>query len=66
MNKANRTPLFHVSKRGLLPWYRAWAIRGIGLLLAVVACGLITTLVTGQNPFQVYAAIFNGSFGSPR
>ena len=66
MNNKTRTPLFHVSKRGLLPWYKAWAIRGAALLLAVVACGLITTLVTGQDPVQVYVAIFNGSFGSPR
>ena len=66
MNNKTHTPLFHVSKRGLLPWYKTWAIRGAGLLLALLACGLITTLVTGQNPVQVYAAIINGSFGSPR
>ena len=66
MNNKTRTPLFHVSKRGLLPWYKTWAIRAAALLLALLACGLITTLVTGQNPVQVYAAIINGSFGSPR
>ena len=66
MNSKTKTPLFHVAKRGALPWYKSWAIRGAALLLAVVFCGLITTLVTGQNPLQVYLAIFNGSFGSPR
>ncbi len=66
MKNKVRTPLFHVSQRGALRWYQSLAIRGAALLLALVCCGLITTLVTGQNPFEVYAAIFNGSFGSPR
>jgi simple sugar transport system permease protein len=58
--------LFHISKRAALPWYRAWAIRGGALLLAMVLCGVITSLVTGENPFQVYAAIYKGSFGTVR
>ena len=66
MNNKTRTPLFHVSKRGLLPWYKTWGIRTAALLLALISCGVITSLVTGQNPVQVYAAIINGSFGSPR
>ena len=66
MNNKTRSPLIHVSKRGLLPWYKTWAIRGAALVLALVTCGLITSLVTGQNPIQVYGAIINGSFGSPR
>jgi len=64
-NKAHE-PLFHIAKRGALPWYASWGIRGGAILLALVICGLVTSLVTGENPFQVYAAIFNGSFGSTR
>ena len=66
MNNKTRSPLIHVSKRGLLPWYKTWAIRGGALLLALVTCGLITSLVTGEDPIQVYAAIFKGSFGTTR
>ena len=66
MNKRVREPLFRISKRGALPWYGTWAIRGGALLIALVVCGVITSLVTGENPFQVYAAIFKGSFGTPR
>jgi simple sugar transport system permease protein len=65
MNKTH-TPLFHVSKRGALPWYRTWAIRGTALLLALVLCGIITRIVTGQDPLAVYAAIWSGSFGTKR
>ena len=66
MNNKTRTPLFHVSRRGLLPWYKAWAIRLAALVLAMLLCAAVTTLLTGQNPLQVYAAIINGSFGSTR
>ena len=66
MNNKVRTPLFHVTKRAALPWYRSWAIRGAALLLALVLCGVITSMVTGLNPAAVYGAIWQGSFGTTR
>ncbi len=66
MNNKNREPLFHITKRGALPWHMTWAIRGGALILALIVCALITTLVTGENPLQVYVAIFKGSFGTTR
>ncbi len=66
MNKKPNNPLFHISKRAALPWYKVWGIRGAALLIALLVCGLITTLVTGQDPVQVYAAIIKGSFGTTR
>ena len=66
MNKKTKTPLFHVAKRAALPWYRTWAIRGAALILALLLSALVTTLVTGENPINVYITIFKGSFGSPR
>ena len=66
MNKRVREPLVHITRRGELRWYQAWAVRGGAILLALVFAGAITTLLTGENPIKVYAAIFNGSFGSAR
>jgi len=66
MQNKTRSPLFHVVKRPALPWYQSWAIRAAALLLAMLSCALVTTLVTGENPVQVYVAIFNGSFGTSR
>ena len=66
MNNKTKTPLFHVAKRAALPWHKVWAIRGAALLLALLLCGVITSLVTGENPFAVYAAIWKGSFGTTR
>ena len=49
MHNKTRTPLFHVAKRAALPWYKSWAIRGAALLLALILCGVITSLVTGED-----------------
>ena len=61
-----RTPLFHIVKRKSLPWYQAWAIRAAAIVLALVVCAVVTTLLTGEDPLQVYATIFRGAFGTPR
>ena len=66
MNNKTHNPLFHVSKRAALPWYRAWAIRGAALVLALLACALVTTMMTGENPLKIYVTIFEGAFGTSR
>jgi len=66
MNKQNRGPLVHIVKRAALPWYGAWGIRALAILLALVVCALVTTVTTGENPIQVYAAMFGGAFGTAR
>ena len=66
MNKHIKEPMFHIVKRGDMPWYFGWTIRAIALVLALVTCGLISTLVTGEDPIQIYATIIDGSFGSMR
>ena len=66
MSKNHQEPLIHISKRGVVPWYVAWAIRGAVIVAALLVCALITTLTTGEDPVKIYVTIFNGSFGSPR
>lgn len=61
-----REPLFHVSKRGALPWYKAWGIRLLSILLALIVCALITALLTGIDPLAMYAKMFEGAFGTTR
>ncbi|HCQ69344.1 MAG TPA: ABC transporter permease [Subdoligranulum sp.] len=58
--------LFQISKRDTLPLSKALLIRGGILLLALVFCGLITTILTGKNPLSVYATILSGAFGTSR
>ena len=59
-------PLFHISKRRALPWYHAWGIRAIAIILALLVCALVTTITTGLNPISVYVTMFQGAFGTPR
>ena len=66
MNKQNKGPLVHIVKRAALPWYGAWGIRALAILLALVACALVTTVTTGENPIAVYAAMIDGAFGTVR
>ena len=66
MNKQSKGPLVHIVKRGNLPWYAAWGIRLLAIVLALVACALVTTVTTGENPIQVYAAMIDGAFGTAR
>jgi len=65
MNKT-KEPLFHIVKRGEVPWYFSWGVRAISIVLALLCCSVITTLVTSENPIQIFATIIDGSFGSSR
>ena len=66
MKEKNKEPLFHIVKRDALPWYKALGIRFLAILLALILCGIITTITTGINPLQVYQSIVLGAFGSVR
>ena len=61
-----KEPLFHIVKRVDMPWYFNWCVRAVAIILALVCCGLISTIVTKDNPIQICATIVDGSFGSSR
>ena len=66
MNNKTRAPLVHISRRAALPWYKAWGIRAAAIVLALIVCGVLTALLTGENPFALYASMFAGAFGTSR
>ena len=65
-NDKKRDPRFHIVKRDALIWYKALGIRITAILMALVVCGVITTITTGINPIKVYESMFAGAFGSTR
>ena len=64
--KKHHEPLIHISKRASLVWWKAWLIRGIAIVAAMIVAGAVIMLLTGLNPIRVYAEMFNGNFSSSR
>ncbi len=66
MNTKHHEPLFNITKRESLPWHKALLIRLCAILAALIVCALLTTVVTGIDPIQVYVSLVKGAFGSVR
>ena len=66
MNEKKKEPLFHIVKRGTIPWYQSLGVRGASIVLALVVCAVVTTITTGINPISVFSSIIVGAFGTAR
>lgn len=65
-NSTKREPRFHIVKRDDMSLGKAIMIRAIAIIAALVLGGIITMIFTGENPFNVYASIGQGAFGTVR
>lgn len=61
MNK--KEPLIRLAKRDDIGPAKAWTIRILSILVALVLFGALI-LAVGFSPMSVYAAMFNGALGS--
>lgn len=61
-----KTPLFHIARRSAIPTWKAWLIRLIALLLALVVCAIVIYGIVEMNPLKVYSAMWAGAFGTTR
>ena len=61
----NKNP-FHIAKRGEIVWWKAWIIRIVAVLMALVVCGVITVALTKLNPVSVYLTMIDGAVGTTR
>ncbi len=66
MASKTREPLFHIVKRGAIPWWKAWIVRLIAVAAALVVSAVVTVLLTGENPWSVYGTIIEGAIGTKR
>ena len=57
---------FHIAKRDTLVWWKAWGIRAVSVVLALIVCGIITIALTGINPIKLYVSMLEGAVGTPR
>lgn len=65
-NNSVHEPLFHIVKRDAVPRLNSLLIRLGSILLALIFCGILTMVLTGENPISVYVTMFEGAFGSTR
>lgn len=61
--KTIKQPLFHISKRANLPWWKAWGIRAIAIIFASVLCIALSCIIANRSPFQAVSDLFEGNFG---
>lgn len=69
MNEKKNTqkvPLVRLSKRTGIERWKAWTIRGVAILAALIVCGFVIMAIVHLNPIEVYQAMWNGTFGSSR
>ena len=68
MNKAKNVhePKFHIVKRDDIVWWKAWGIRAIAVLVALLICSFICLVLTGLNPISFFLSMVEGSFGTNR
>ncbi len=62
--KPQHEPLFHITKREQMPFWKSAAIRVAAIVIALIVGGIVTYLLTGDNPVSVYKTIFEGAFGN--
>lgn len=61
-----REPLFHIVKRDGLVFWKSWLIRAAAVIVALLFSGVVSYLLTGENPIKIYATMIDGAFGTPR
>lgn len=66
MLKALCNPSFHIAKRDDIVWWKAWIIRIIAVVIALMVCGVVTISLTSLNPIEMYVTMIDGAVGTPR
>ncbi|MCR5667255.1 MAG: ABC transporter permease [Eubacterium sp.] len=65
-NASNTGFVFRLSKRDDMPRKKAWTIRVLAVIFALIVCALVIVAITKQNPLQVYAGLVDGAVGNVR
>lgn len=59
-------PPCHIAKRDDIVWWKAWIIRVIAVVMALIVCGIITVALTKLNPVEMYITMIEGAVGTSR
>jgi len=66
MNQSHKAPFLRIAKRDNISMWQSWIVRVTGLVLALIVCALIIYALVHLNPLKVYAAMFEGNFGTSK
>lgn len=66
MKQANKAPFVRITKRDTITIWQGWLVRIAALLLALAVCAVIIYSIVHLNPIKIYAAMFEGNFGSEK
>lgn len=59
-------PLFHISKRANIVWWKAWIVRILAIVIALFVSAVLTVVLTGENPLDVFSSLIKGAVGTNR
>lgn len=61
-----REPLVYISKRDSVPLKYHIIVRAVAIIVALIVCGVVTKVLTGDNPISIYQTIVHGAIGQGR
>ncbi len=56
----------HIVKRDDIVWWKAWGIRILSVVFALIVCGFVTISLTDLNPIEMYITMIEGAVGTSR
>ena len=66
MHNEHHEPLIRISKRDGIARGKAWLIRLIAVLLALIVCAIVIFAIVHMNPLKVYVSMASGAFGTKK
>ena len=61
-----KEPLIRISKRTDVSFKTGILVRAVAILLALIVCGIVTKIFTGDDPLSIFKTIVYGAFGEGR
>ena len=65
-NKRKRAKLIYISKRDNVSLLMQILVRVFALISALIVCGIVTKLLSGENPIKALMIFFEGAFSKER
>lgn len=62
----SREPLAYISKRDNVPLSSRILVRAVAIVIALIVCGIVTKVLTSDDPLSIYKTIVHGAFGQGR